>query len=210
MVKKVTIKEASQTLKTLTKRMKTAQDEGTLSPDEVQEISMEISQMAETIADLGMAIEEGVPSTENGDESSDDETEDVVSTDESIDDRENISQSTDDKDNEKRMRDMEAQISQLTKDKDSLKSAQAKRDLAQKYAKLWQEPAREAKEKEFLTRKGSIAVLQAQVTEDASIMGDKQALRQAQLEDDGSSLYDLADSNDQGSSSGNISFGGKC
>lgn len=215
MSKKLSLKEASKTLKVSLGKFKTAQDEGSLGPEEVKDIIEDVVDMAETIADLGMAIEEGVPGGEVEEPIVEEEvTEPVVE--EEIEDRENISQKLAknksarsrhgaDHEDENETLELKEKVSQLTKDLDAMKTAQKKEKLAQKYAQNWPEPMREAKVKEFMGRKGNLAVLEAQVTEAISIMGDKKAIKVAAMNDDTFSITHFDNDN-----SNTIAFGSKC
>lgn len=215
MSKKLSLKEASKTLKVSLGKFKSAQDEGTLGPDEVKDIVMDVVDMAETIADLGMQIEEGVPATEETTDITEDVTESDVT--ENIEDRESISQklakeksarsrhgADDEKDDNKTL-ELTEKLAQVTKDLEAMKTAQKKEKLAQKYAQNWPEPMREAKSKEFMSRKGNLAVLEAQVTEAISIMGDKKAIKVAALNDDTFEIIQFDDNN-----SNTINFGSRC
>lgn len=215
MSKKLSLKEASKTLKVSLGKFKIAQDEGTLGPDEVKDIVMDVVDMAETIADLGMQIEEGVPATE-GEPVVEEEGIDEPVVEEGIEDRESISQKlaknksargtrhgADHEDDE--TLELKEKVSQLTKDLEAMKTAQKKEKLAQKYAQNWPEPMREAKAKEFMGRKGNLAVLEAQVTEAISIMGDKKAIKVAALNDDTFEIIQFDNNN-----SNTIDFGSKC
>ena len=99
---KLTLKEAKENILTLKTKFKTAQEEGTLSPEETKDLSMEILDLVGEVAEIASDITEGVPA-ENGDGGNDE----IISDDTVIEEggdhglNERINQGQEDEDDEK-------------------------------------------------------------------------------------------------------------
>lgn len=171
---KTTLKQASQTLASTVTKFKTAQDNGTLSPEEVVELVEPIIDMAANIAELGSEIQEGVPAEENV------ETEDIL--DKPVISDTDTDDVTEDQEDEEKL-ELKNKISQLQARMDDMVEEKEKEKLAQKYAQLFPVPMRESKIKEFMARTGGIPILQAQVKEAESNLGGLKAIKQAQIEE---------------------------
>ena len=178
--------------------MKKAQEEGNLGPDEVKDIAEDTQEILLSVVEMVGDIIEGVPSEEEPieevtEEVTEEPTEPEIPTVESRED-----------DNEDR-KEEKIQIAKLEKEITNMKNDGIHKDLTIKYAKLFPESVREAKEKEFATSKDSIPVLQARLKEASKIMTGRKSIKVAQLTD-GSITYIEDDDSDNSSS---LDFKGK-
>lgn len=198
------IKSASLKVKEAQSRYKTAEEHGTMSPDEAKEVSAEIVDMALSIADAASMIEEEVPAEENLNDVTDmlgGEPEIPIGpeTFETSELSEISPEATDDPE------ELKQQVAQMQRELTAMKVAQQKTKLAQRYAQIFTEPQREAKYTEFMNRTAPVGILQAQVVEAESLLsGPRPVIKQAQLGDDTFSLFDFETPQDE-----TVSLGGR-
>ena len=181
------IKTAS-TLRAFTTKIKEAQEgingigmAQTLTPEAVQDIAMEINQVAEVAAELAEEIVEGVPAENGGEEGREEAPPAETPQIETAQDSE--------EDEEKKM--LKEQVANLSKDLAEIKLAKQKETLASKYASLFTPNQREAKMKEILEASDGIEVLTAKVKEAANLINGKQVVKVAS---GGKSIFDLDES----------------
>jgi len=213
---KISIKEASKTLGDTVSKFKTAQDNGTMTPDEVIEAVAPIIEMAATIAEIGSEIQESVPGGNddggingiqglgNNENNNDGNNNNNLNANQHNSILSEEERQNEEKDLNQRLSQLTDTNSQLQAQIDEMKDDKEKEKLAQKYAQFFPVPMRESKIQEFLLRPGSIQVLQAQVQEAELNMGAQKAVRQAQIEE---GTFDLSNYEDNNSSG--ITAGGK-
>ena len=184
--------KTASTLKDFTAKIKKAQDEGTLTPEVVQEIAEEIKDVADVAAELAEEIVEGVPSEEGRDALSNrgEESKQIeVAADETEDEKkkrlekEKTAQDDDDEDKEK-IKNLEASLAKMER-KSTLQ------EIAPKYASLFPKSMHEAKLNEILNSKESIPILEAKLKEASDIITNKTMVKIASMTD---SIYDFGNS----------------
>ena len=153
----------------------------TLTPEAVQDIAMEIQQVAEVASELASEIAEGVPAEEAtpgiGEEAPA-ETPQIET-----------AQEDGEEDKEKKM--LKEQVANLSKDLDQIKRASLIEKLATKYASLFPKSMKEAKMNEILTSKAPVSEIQTRVQEASEIINNKTMVKIAQA---GDSIFDITDS----------------
>lgn len=190
---KAQILKTAGTLKTFSTKIKSAQDMGTLTPETVKEISLEIMEVAEVAAELAGEIAEGVPAEE--------ETRDALGEREKS--PEQIEVAADETDEEKKIR-MEKEKTAKDDDDDEKKELKEKvaklerkgdlAEIAPKYASLFPQSMHEAKMNEILTSKEPIEILQAKLKEASEIIKNKTMVKIASLSDSPFGFSDDVDS----------------
>lgn len=155
----------------------------TLTPEAVQDIAMEIQQVAEVASELASEIAEGVPAEEAtpgiGEEAPA-ETPQIET-----------AQEDGEEDKEKKM--LKEQVANLSKDLDQIKRASLIEKLATKYASLFPKSMKEAKMNEILTSKAPMTEIQTRVQEASEIIENKTMIKIAQA---GDSIFDISNDSD--------------
>ncbi len=181
--------KTASTLKAFTTKIKQAQDAipgmnggvgETLTPEAVQDIALEISQVAEVAAELAEEIAEGVPAEPSAEPTAEPTAETPQ-----------IETAQDDSEDDDEKEKLKEQVANLTKDLAGIKLAKAKETLATKYANLFTPAQRQAKMKEILEASDSIEILTAKVQEASNLINGKQVVKVASS---GHSIFDIEES----------------
>jgi len=184
------IKTAS-ILKQFSTKIKQAQDglpgiggmNETLTPEAVQDIAMEIQQVAEVASELASEIAEGVPAEEA--------TPGLGEREEPEAEPEQISMAQDEnKDDEDEKKKLTEQVASMKTELDQIKRAGLLEKLATKYASLFPKSLHEAKMNEILTSKQGMDIIQAKVQEASDIITSKTMIKVASMTN---SIYDFED-----------------
>lgn len=200
---KLTLKEAKQNILSLKTKFKTAQDEGTLSPEETKDMSMEILDLVEEVANIASDITEGVPA-QGGDGITDvDDVETGI--DEGTGDglNERINQGQEDDDDEKL--ELKDKVAKLTTKVTTMQKEAKQEKLAIEYAKHFPVSQREAKQKEFAKSADSISILEARLKEAKNFFKNPSIIKEAALQDNTFEITEMPGNN----SNGGLDFGGK-
>lgn len=193
---KLQMLKTASTLKEFSTKIKSAQIGETLTPETVQEIALEIAEVAEVASELASEIAEGVPA-ENGEKSITDELDGQP---------EQIEVAADETDEEKKKR-MEKDAQDKDDDKDELKDKLAslttelsglKREaklakLAPKYASLFPKNMHEAKMNEIINSKQPLQIVEAKIQEASDIITNKTMVKIASQTD---SIFDIGNTSD--------------
>jgi len=207
---KLTLKEAKQNILTLRTKFKTAQEDGTLSPEETKDLSMEILDLVEEVAEIASDITEGVPAENGGGNGGDD----ISSTDEPVieeggdhglNERINQGKEHEDKDDDDKTLDLKNKIAKLTTSVSTLQKEAKQKELAIEYAKHFPASQREAKQKEFAKSMDSLPILEARLKEAKSFFKNPAVIKEAALQDDTFEINEMPTSN----SNGGLDYGGK-
>lgn len=183
------IKTAS-TLKDFSGKIKSAQMGETLTPEAVQEIALEIADVAEVAAELASEIAENVPA-EGGNgimdelrgENSEESTEGIGQIETAQDD--------DMKDDEKE--DLKEKLASLTSDLTKIKREATLAKLAPKYASLFPKELHEAKMNEILNSQQTLQIVEAKIQEASDIITNKTMIKVASMSN---SIFDIGNSSD--------------
>ncbi len=200
---KLTLKEAKQNILTLKTKFKTAQDEGTLSPEETKDMSLEILDLVEEVAEIASGITEGVPAGDGDgitDEIINDET-NVEGTSDGLEER--INQGQEDDDDEKL--ELKDKIAKLNTTVTTMQKEAKQKDLAVEYAKHFPVSQREAKQKEFAKSVDSLPILEARLKEAKNFFKNPSIIKEAALQDKTFEITEMPGNN----SNGGLDFGGK-
>jgi hypothetical protein len=174
------IKSAS-TLKEFSAKIKQAQIGETLTPESVQDIALEIQQVAEVASQLATEIAEGVPAEEasplgemGGEREQEAEPEQI-----------SMAQEGEEDEDKKKLTE---QVASMKNELNNIKRAGMLEKLATKYASLFPKSLHEAKMNEILTAKQSMDIIQAKVQEASDIITSKTMIKVASMTN---SIYDL-------------------
>jgi hypothetical protein len=174
------IKSAS-TLKEFSAKIKQAQIGETLTPESVQDIALEIQQVAEVASQLATEIAEGVPAEEasplgemGGEREPEPEPEQI-----------SMAQEGEEDDDKKKLTE---QVASMKNELNNIKRAGMLEKLATKYASLFPKSLHEAKMNEILTSKQGMDIIQAKVQEASDIITSKTMIKVASMTN---SIYDL-------------------
>lgn len=182
--------------------LKKAEDEGNLGPEEVKEIAEDTKQILLSVVEMVDDIAEGVPA----EDAIVDDDDAVISDDiPKRDDDIPIVEGQDDDDDKDKKKENE-KIAKLQNEVNQMKQASKHKDLTLKYAKLFPENVREAREKEFANSKDTIQVLEARIKEASTILTDRKAVKAAQLTTTGESFFE---DDDYSNDSNNLDMKGK-
>jgi hypothetical protein len=176
------IKSAS-TLKEFSAKIKQAQIGETLTPESVQDIALEIQQVAEVASQLATEIAEGVPAEEasplgemGGEREPEPEPEQISMAQE------------DGKEEDEDKKKLTEQVASMKNELNNIKRAGMLEKLATKYASLFPKSLHEAKMNEILTSKQGMDIIQAKVQEASDIITSKTMIKVASMTN---SIYDL-------------------
>lgn len=212
---KLTLKEAKENILTIRTKMKTAQEEGTLSPEETKDMSIEILDLVEEVAEIASAVAEGVPA-ENGGNDNGIITNDNETTSSNTDNSgtkdgtqnglsERINQGKEeDKDEEKL--ELKEKVAKLTTQVSTMQKEAKQEKLAVEYAKHFPITQREAKQKEFAKSSDSLPILEARLKEAKSFFKNPSVIKEAALRDNTFEITEMPGNN---SNSNALDFGGK-
>lgn len=205
-LKKLTLKEAKENILTLKTKFKTAQDEGTLSPEETKDMSMEILDLVEEVAEIASVITEGVPAGDGdvgngeipiGDPVIEEGGEHGLS--------ERINQGQ--KDDDKEKLELKDKVAKLTTQVSTMQKEAKQEKLAIEYAKHFPITQREAKQKEFAKSTDSLPILEARLKEAKSFFKNPSVIKEAALQDDTFAITEMPGNSSNGSN--RLNFGGK-
>lgn len=161
----------------------------TLTPESVQDIAMEIQQVAEVASELAMEIAEGVPAEsgmEGMGEKQEVAPEQISMAMEGCDEKPKMAmEGMEDEDEKKKLTE---QVASMKNELNQIKRAGMLEKLATKYASLFPKNMHEAKMNEILTAKQSMDIIQAKVQEASDIITSKTMIKVASMTD---SIYDL-------------------
>lgn len=177
------IKSAS-TLKDFSAKIKQAQIGETLTPESVQDIALEIQQVAEVASELATEIAEGVPAEEATsplDEMRGEKEESV--------EPEQISMAQDGEEDDDEKKKLTEQVASMKSELNQIKRAGMLEKLATKYASLFPKNMKEAKMNEILTSKQGMDIIQAKVQEASDIISSKTMIKVASMTD---SIYNFS------------------
>lgn len=210
------ILQAQQAYKTARTKYDEARERKSMTEEEMIELEKKMMELADSTVDT-MA-----EAALNGFTGDDDITIDTIpESEEKVvepDERTNIAQDSPDKDDKQKdsrqksksgsrhSQDDKDEVEELRSEIEKMKEKEARSKLAQKYAKLFPEPLREAKTKAFLEIKESVPLLTARVDEATNILSGKIPTHYAQGGE--SELFSLGEIQDS-TSSGRMDFGGK-
>ena len=199
---KFTLKEAKENILALKTKFKTAQEEGTLSPEETKDMSLEILDLVEEVAEIAGAVAEGVPADDENNELSTTDTDMEEVGDHNLDKR--INQGKEDEDEEKL--ELKDKVAKLTSKVSSMEKEAKQEKLAIEYAKHFPEDQREAKQKEFAKSTDSLAILEARLKEAKTFFKNPSIIKEAALQDDTFQITEMPTTN---TNSGGLDFRGK-
>lgn len=204
---KKSILEAKDNILTLKTKFKTAQDEGTLSPEETKDMSLEILDLVEEVANITSTIAEGVPTGDDenlGDLPNDDDKSKLEEGTEhgNAGLEERINQGKDDDDEKLELKDKMAKLNAKVT---SMEKEAKQKDLAVEYAKHFPVAQREAKQKEFAKSADSLPILEARLKEAKAFFKNPSIIKEAALQDNTFEITEMPESN----LIGGLNFGGK-
>ena len=195
---KAQLLKTASTLKQFSSKIKQAQDginglgngKGigngeVLTPEAVQDIAIEIAEVAEVAAELAQEIAENVPVEETN----------VLEerTEERVEGPEQIEVAQDDEEDEDKKK-LQVEVASLSDELKQIKRAGLIEKLATKYASLFPKNMKEAKMNEILTSKEAINIIQTRVQEASDIITNKTMVKVASMTD---SIYSIDDSENE-------------
>ncbi len=197
---KLTLKEAKENITKIRTQFKTAQDEGTLSPEETKDMSLQILDLVEEVADIASGITEGVPA-EGGIEGIGNDEKVIEEGMDGLDER--INQGQEEDDDEKL--DLKNKIAKLNKTVATMQKEAKQEKMSMEYAKSFPDSQREAKQKEFAKSPDSLPILEARLKEAKTFLKNPSLIKEAALQDDTFVITEMPKSNNPGG----LDFGGK-
>ncbi len=206
---KLTLKEAKENIVSLKNKFKTAQDEGTLSPEETKDMSMEILDLVEEVAEIASDITQGVPADNGGDNNNDGEMNGDQSTMGNTKEEDNnglqerINQGQEEDDKEKL--ELKDKIAKLNTTVSTMQKEAKQEKLAIEYAKHFPASQREAKQKEFAKSMDSLPILEARLKEAKAFFKSPSIIKEAALQDNTFEITEMPGT----INSNEINFGGK-
>ena len=195
---KAQLLKTASTLKQFSSKIKQAQDGinglgngngigngEVLTPEAVQDIAIEIAEVAEVAAELAQEIAENVPVEETN----------VLEerTEERVEGPEQIEVAQDDEEDEDKKK-LQVEVASLSDELKQIKRAGLIEKLATKYASLFPKNMKEAKMNEILTSKEAINIIQTRVQEASDIITNKTMIKVASMND---SIYSFDDSENE-------------
>ncbi len=197
---KAQLLKTASTLKQFSSKIKQAQDGinglgngngigngEVLTPEAVQDIAIEIAEVAEVAAELAQEIAENVPVEET--DVLEERTEERV---EPGPEQIEVAQDDDETDDEKKK--MKEELASMSNELKQIKRAGLIEKLATKYASLFPKNMKEAKMNEILTSKDAINIIQTRVQEASDIITNKTMIKVASMSD---SIYSVDDSENE-------------
>ncbi len=196
---KTQILKTASTLKQFSNKIKSAQEGQTLTPEAVQEIALEIAEVAEVATELAQEIAENVPAENGGgiidklnggNEGQPEQIE--VAADETEEEKKKRMEKTaaDDKDEDK---DLKEKLASLTSELVTIKREATLAKLAPKYASLFPKELHESKMNEILNSKQSLQIVEAKIQEASDIITNKTMIKVASMSD---SIFDIGNTSD--------------
>jgi len=203
---KLTLKEAKETILKLKTKFKTAQEDGTLSPEETKDMSMEILDLVEEVAEIASGITEGVPAGNGGSDNGEIISEEPPVIEEGgehgLSERINQGKEKDEDDEKLELKD---KVAKLTTQVSTMQKEAKQEKLAIEYAKQFPISQREAKQKEFAKSPESIPILEARLKEAKTLFKTPSIIKEAALQDGTFEITEMPGNN----SNGGLNFGGK-
>ena len=196
---KAQLLKTASTLKQFSSKIKQAQDGinglgngngigngEVLTPEAVQDIAIEIAEVAEVAAELAQEIAENVPVEETN----------VLEerTEERVEGPEQIEVAQDDEEDDEEKKKLQVEVASMKNELNQIKRAGLIEKLATKYASLFPKSMKEAKMNEILTSKEAINVIQTRVQEASDIITNKTMIKVASMTD---SIYNIEDSENE-------------
>ena len=186
--------KTASTLKTFSSKIKSAQDEETLTPDVVKEIAEEIMDVAEVATELAEEIADGVPAEERNEMGEEEPRQIEVAADETDEEKKKrMEREAQDKDDDDK-KELKEKVANLTKELGTIRREATLEKLAAKYASLFPKQMHEAKEKEIKESKEDLKIVEAKVQEASDIITNKTMVKIASLTD---SVFDITDSSEE-------------
>lgn len=186
---KTELTKTASTLKAFSTKIKQAQDgvpgmgmAETLTPEAVQDIAIEISQVADVAAQLAEEIVEGVPAEEGA--------EPTATPDPEAAETPQIETAQDGEDDEEKKM-LKEQVAKMNDKIENMERTAKLEKLATKYANLFTPQQRQAKMKEILEASQSMEIIEAKVQEASNLISGKQVVKVAQS---GKSIFDIEES----------------
>ena len=196
---KAQLLKTASTLKQFSSKIKQAQDGinglgngngigngEVLTPEAVQDIAIEIAEVAEVAAELAQEIAENVPVEET--DVLEERTEEKV---EPGPEQIEVAQDDDEEEDKKKL---QVEVASLSDELKQIKRAGLIEKLATKYASLFPKNMKEAKMNEILTSKEAINIIQTRVQEASDIITNKTMIKVASMTD---SIYNIEDSENE-------------
>lgn len=181
-------------------KIKTAQENGTLTPEVVQEMGQDILEVVGVIEELAAEIVEGVPAEEEGRDALGNREEGpeqievaAEETEEEKKKRMEKEKTAQDKDDDKK--EDKEKIAKLEVKLANMERIATLAKLAPKYASLFPKQMHEAKMNEILESKQPLNIVEAKIQEASDIIQNKTMVKIASMMD---SPYDFNDSTDGG------------
>ncbi len=183
--------KTASTLKEFSTKIKSAQIGETLTPETVQEIALEIAEVAEVATELAQEIAEGVPAEEGGGimDKINGEKEEPSAEPQQIE----VAQDDDDKDKDKDKDELKDKLASLTTELSGLKREAKLAKLAPKYASLFPKNMHEAKMNEIINSKEPLQIVEAKIQEASDIITNKTMVKIASQTD---SIFDIESTSD--------------
>ena len=209
---KAQLLKTASTLKQFSSKIKQAQDGinglgngggDVLTPEAVQDIALEIAEVAEVASELAQEIAENVPAENGGSvldrlngENDDAGPEQIeVAADETEEEKKKRMEKTaaDDEDDDDKKK-LQVEVASMKNELNIIKRAGLIEKLATKYASLFPKNMKEAKMNEILTSKEAINIIQTRVQEASDIITNKTMIKVASMND---SIYSFDDSENE-------------
>jgi hypothetical protein len=185
--------KTASTLKEFSTKIKSAQIGETLTPEAVQDIALEIAEVAEVATELAEEIAENVPAEESSP---------LEERREEGDEPEQIEVAQDETDKDKKERaigrdeekeDLKEKLASLTSDLTKIKREAMLAKLAPKYASLFPKELHEAKMNEILNSNQPLQIVEAKIQEASDIITNKTMIKVASMSD---SIFDIGSTSD--------------
>ena len=188
--------KTASTLKDFSSKIKSAQIGETLTPETVQEIALEIAEVAEVATELAEEIVEGVPAEETEesplDKTNDEEPQQIeVAAEETEEEKKKRMEKTAADDDEEELKE---KVASLTKELTGLKREAKLAKLAPKYASLFPKNMHEAKMNEIINSKQPLQIVEAKIQEASDIITNKTMVKIASASD---SIFDITSSDSE-------------
>ncbi len=195
--------KTASTLKEFSTKIKSAQIGETLTPEAVQEIALEISEVAEVASELASEIAENVPAGNgNGEEEEEGITNKLngeqpkqieVAADETDEEKKKRMEKTAADDDDDKDKDLKEKLASMAMELTGLKREAKLAKLAPKYASLFPKNMHEAKLNEIINSKQPLQIVEAKIQEASDIITNKTMVKIASQSD---SIYDMNNTSD--------------
>lgn len=178
MLNKASLVKTASTLSAFSQKIKSAQDEQVLTPEAVQDIAIEIAEVAEVASELAKEIVENVPTNETSEM-----TEEITEEPKQIE----VAQDDNEEEDKDKMK-LKEQVATLTDDLNKIKREAKLDQLASKYASYFPKNIQEAAIAKIATSLDSLEVIEAKIQEAKDLMTDGTMIKIASQTN---SIFDL-------------------